>query len=121
MDISETWLREIRQWAARTDSVREVWLFGSRAKGGSRPESDVDLAIVLMPPSKRTDWALASYFEFGDDWQRELSAALGQHVSLEALLPGSPQDRMVRSTGVQVWTRPLMQPPAGFEMIEGPE
>jgi predicted nucleotidyltransferase len=119
--ISETWLGEIRQWAARTDSVREVWLFAARAKGDSQPESDVDLAIVLMPPSRGTNWALANYFEFGDDWQRELSAALGRHVSLEALLPGSSQDRIVRSTGVRVWTRSLMQPPAGFEMIEGPE
>ena len=74
-----------------------------------------------MPPSKTADWALMNYFEFGDDWQRELGSALGRHVGLEVLLAGSHEDKMVRSTGVHLWTRPLMQPPAGFEMIEAPE
>jgi predicted nucleotidyltransferase len=47
----------IRQWAARTNAVQEVWLFGSRAKGTSRPDSDVDIGIYLMPH----EWAFGIY------------------------------------------------------------
>jgi len=36
MDLPADSVELIRQWAARTNSVREVWLFGSRAKGTSR-------------------------------------------------------------------------------------
>jgi predicted nucleotidyltransferase len=33
------------------DSIVELWLFGSRARGDSRPDSDVDLALALIPPN----------------------------------------------------------------------
>jgi hypothetical protein len=45
------------------DCVRELWLFGSRAKGTSEPESDIDIALALMPPDGKTNWALAAYVE----------------------------------------------------------
>jgi hypothetical protein len=121
MDIPEAWLETIRAWAGRTDSVREVWLSASHGKGSSQPDGDVGLAIVLMPPSRQANWALVNYFEFGDDWQRELSAVLGRHVSLEPLFPDSPQDRLVRATGTRIWARPLMQSRTGFEIIDTPE
>jgi predicted nucleotidyltransferase len=74
IDLPDAWAALIREWATRTGSVREVWLFGSRAKGTARPNSDVDLAIVLMPSVGKTDWALGNYTALGDAWQRELEA-----------------------------------------------
>jgi predicted nucleotidyltransferase len=71
------------------------------AKGTARPDSDVDLAIKLMPATKGTDWALWRYSQFGDEWQNELIAILGRHVSLE-LLPPSDRDIGPR---VLLWTR----------------
>lgn len=35
--------------------VKEIWLFGSRARGDHRPKSDIDLAIVCSP-SIDEDW-----------------------------------------------------------------
>jgi predicted nucleotidyltransferase len=64
MDLPEGWRQAILAWAEDTKCVREVWLFGSRAKGISAEGSDVDLAIYLMPPSRTSDWALQQYFEF---------------------------------------------------------
>jgi predicted nucleotidyltransferase len=58
------WLSGLRSWASANGSVRELWLFGSRATGGSRPDSDVDLAVALMPPKGNTDWALGKLFCF---------------------------------------------------------
>ena len=90
MDLPADSVELIRQWAARTDSVREVWLFGSRAKGTSRPDSDVDIGIYLMPPAEGADWALALYTAEGDAWQRELGGL----------------NRAARSIGFSSW-RPL--------------
>jgi len=71
MDLAmcEEWLSPLCAWANDNACVRELWLFGSRAKGCSTPDSDVDLAIVLTPKGK-DNWALAKYSRFGDDWQR---------------------------------------------------
>jgi predicted nucleotidyltransferase len=79
----EAWLRAIEQWAERNDSIKEVWLFGSRARGEATDVSDVDIAITLMPPKGSHDWARGNYWRFGDQWQRELAALVGRHVSLE--------------------------------------
>ena len=65
MDMSDEWLRGLRAWASANANVRELWLFGSRADGHAKPESDVDLAIALMPD------ALGNYYALGDGWQRE--------------------------------------------------
>ena len=54
MDMPDDWLRELRSWAKDNGNVRELWLFGSRAQGCARPDSDVDLAIALVP-SKRSE------------------------------------------------------------------
>jgi predicted nucleotidyltransferase len=85
MDLSETELRGIREWAGETDAVQEVWLFGSRAKGSARQDSDIDLAIELRPPEDNHDWARGDYERFGDEWQRKLAEITGRDVSLELM------------------------------------
>ena len=37
----------IESWAEQRNEVSEVWLFGSRAKGSARDDSDMDLALIL--------------------------------------------------------------------------
>lgn len=36
--------------ASRRFAVRQAWLFGSRARGDARPDSDADIAILLDGP-----------------------------------------------------------------------
>jgi hypothetical protein len=55
----------------QTPGVQAVWLFGSRARGDARPDSDVDLAI-LTEPMAQTDAARLRLV-----WQREVTLALG--------------------------------------------
>jgi predicted nucleotidyltransferase len=106
MDLREEWLPALCAWVQANNSVRELWLFGSRATGRSRPDSDVDLAIALMPPSiGGHDAAFANYIALGDEWQQQLEVIVSRHVSLEALEPGSKHDRRIRSVGVLLWTR----------------
>ena len=63
MQLYQPWLREIRAWAKLNGNIREVWLFGSRARGSAKPRSDVDLAIALTPR------AFGNYIALGDQWQ----------------------------------------------------
>ncbi len=36
--------------AAKRFAVRQAWLFGSRARGDARPDSDADIALLLDGP-----------------------------------------------------------------------
>jgi predicted nucleotidyltransferase len=96
---------DMRAWASANESVRELWLFGSRATGQSRPDSDVDLAVALMPPKGKHDWALGNFVAFDSEWKRQLEEIVGRHVSLEPLVPGEGADAMVRESGCCLWSR----------------
>jgi predicted nucleotidyltransferase len=105
MDMRDEWLRALCSWANANDSIRELWLFGSRAKGNAQKHSDVDLAIVLMPPNGKHDWAAGNYIVLHGEWKRQLEAIVGRHVSLEAIESGSEGDAIVRETGKLLWER----------------
>ena len=105
MDMRDEWLHGLRSWAAANESVRQLWLFGSRACGRAREDSDVDLALALMPPIGKHDWALGNYFEFESEWKRQLQAIVGRDVSIEPLVPGTDADVRVRRCGVLLWAR----------------
>jgi predicted nucleotidyltransferase len=105
MDMQDDWLCGLCSWATGNDNIRELWLFGSRATGHSRSDSDVDIAIALMPAVGNTDWALGSYFALDREWKHQLEAIVGRHVSLEAIVPGTKEDAEVRHTGVLLWAR----------------
>jgi predicted nucleotidyltransferase len=46
MDMRDEWIFALRAWATKNDCVSELWLFGSRAKATSEPESDIDIASL---------------------------------------------------------------------------
>lgn len=61
--------------------VAELWLFGSLARGGARPDSDADILVRFAKSSTASTW----------DWPQmadELAAFLGRKVDLlsEAIL-----------------------------------
>jgi predicted nucleotidyltransferase len=105
MDMRDEWIVGLRAWANANGSIRELWLFGSRAKGAALPDSDVDLALVLMPARGHHDWAAGNYIALHSVWKRELETIVGRHVSLEAIDPGSPEYALVKGTGALLWAR----------------
>ena len=100
--LPETWHRSIQQWAEQKDSIQEVWLFGSRARGEATEEKDLDIAITLMPAKGNHDWALGNYLKFGDRWQKELSELLERSVDL-ALRVGMPPK--AKADAILLWKR----------------
>ena len=76
------WQNGLINWAQRVGAVRELWLFGSRAKGTARADSDVDIAIALMPAVGKHDWALGDYFALKSTWAGDCRVRLRPHRSL---------------------------------------
>jgi predicted nucleotidyltransferase len=89
------------QLGSQNGNIRELWLFGSRAKGTSRPESDVDIAIALMP----TDSAFGNYVALWGKWKQQIEAIVGCRSSFGAIGHDTPLDLEVRGTGVLLWAR----------------
>jgi predicted nucleotidyltransferase len=68
----------IREWAATIPYVREVWLFGSRAKGCASPRSDIDLVVTA---------GYEHIVALADDWGRDLTKRTGLCVHSNAVRP----------------------------------
>ena len=49
VDMRNEWISGLRLWAEANGNVRQLWLFGSRARGEARENSDVDIALALIP------------------------------------------------------------------------
>ena len=64
MQISDVDKEAIICWARNHPEIAQVWLYGSRARGDHRPDSDIDLAIVTVGQtlSKRQEcWMFAEW------------------------------------------------------------
>lgn len=46
-------LREVKRYVLEIDPQAEVWLFGSRARGDARPDSDWDFLVLTDKPVDR--------------------------------------------------------------------
>ncbi|CAN7570735.1 nucleotidyltransferase domain-containing protein [Bradyrhizobium sp. LjRoot220] len=88
MDLTNEQAAAIIGWGKRTPGIRAIILFGSRAKGQSRPESDVDLAIEISGQDP-----LAVFCFEGEQWQCDLRAATGLLVNIDFLGPDRPKVR----------------------------
>jgi hypothetical protein len=69
-------------------------------------EHYVGIDVSLEVPAKgKHDWAAGAYFALHCEWKRQLEAIVGRLVSLEAIVPGTPEDAMVRRSGVRLRSR----------------
>lgn len=99
MNISDEDRNRIRSWAARHSKIRQVYLYGSRARGESRPDSDIDLAIVMDAPDADEAYGMWSgwHSDFEKDPDLHISAKIDlqwYHVDagLERVSPGVERD-----------------------------
>lgn len=71
----------IGQWAAKKPLISKIYLYGSRARGSHRPDSDVDLAIVIATEDEGEAWGHFAFEKVG--WTEELEGLLHCRVHLE--------------------------------------
>jgi predicted nucleotidyltransferase len=74
--LTESERRTVEHFAARLDSelggdLRALWLYGSRARGTSHPESDVDLLVIANGGRER-------YGRIAGDLSEEAAIAEGE-------------------------------------------
>ncbi len=99
------WKAGLIAWAKANSSIRELWLFGNRAKGTARVNSVVDLGLAFLPGKRRKERAFANYVASYSDWLTELEAIVQCHVSLAPMIPGNEGDEIIRTSGICLWER----------------
>ena len=99
------WKTGLISWARVNLSIRELWFFGSRAKGAARVNSIVDVGLALSLASRGHDWALENYIALHTDWRGELETIVQCRVSLVPMIPKNDGDMIIRSTGICLWER----------------
>ncbi|MBV2146757.1 nucleotidyltransferase domain-containing protein [Sphingobium sp. AS12] len=83
MGLSQKCVAAIRDWAESEPLILQAYVFGSRAKGVHRAESDIDLAIKVYGAT--VGEALANgIFEKGR-WLSDLQARLPMTVDLQPM------------------------------------
>jgi predicted nucleotidyltransferase len=73
LDLKPEHAEAIRLWGMQTPQVRDVRLFGSRAKGCAKANSDVDLAVTADA---------GHYVALASKWEEHLSKMLNLTVHI---------------------------------------
>jgi predicted nucleotidyltransferase len=70
------------QWADEKGVIRRLWLFGSRLRGTYGAESDLDIAIEIVPIGQDED-ILTTWVSERGGWRAELQTILPYTVDLQ--------------------------------------
>src|SRR5207253_8872198 len=77
----ESWSLTLVSWASNKPQIAEVWLFGSRARGDNRDDSDLDVAVVMAGNSKGTRYG--NWVALASRWERELEPLFPVAIDLD--------------------------------------
>jgi hypothetical protein len=106
--VIEDFLKRVVRWAAARPDVRAAALVGSVARGDARPDSDVDVVLLVDDPARyveRDDWIaelggvrLLRTQQWGDITERRFALEDGTEVDCGIGAPGwngLPEMRML--------------------------
>jgi predicted nucleotidyltransferase len=85
-DVPDALLKAIHELAKADPAVERVYLFGSRAKGTNRPDSDLDIAIQTTGATDGERLAAYMFLETKSDW-KALGLPFGLDVDLDHYEP----------------------------------
>ena len=80
--IEQSVADSIVRWATEVPEVRRVWVSQSRATGGHRPNSDIDIAIELEPVGDSEE-TLTRWLFHADLWESQLQRRIAAKIDLE--------------------------------------
>jgi predicted nucleotidyltransferase len=92
MGLSEEDREKIVDWAKRHPEIQKVYLYGSRARGDHRPDSDIDLGIEMVAPNG--DAAYRAWSAFHSDFEESPDLNLTVEAHLEWYEPNAGLDRV---------------------------
>lgn len=97
----------IVQWATERPIVKRVYLYGSRARGDHRPDSDIDLAIEMVGKNLEARYGAWMFWDKGN--RKGLTLQLPYPVQLEWYDPEEPMletvSPAVRKDGILIYER----------------
>ena len=104
MDAQSSVERLRQAFKGRERGVAAVYLFGSVARGESRPGSDLDVAVLLEPAPER-----GAYESLRLDLRAELESRLGQEIDFVVLNHAPPDlvHRVLRDSVLVIEPRPV--------------
>lgn len=92
MHISENDRQNIVDWAGSRAEIRRVWLYGSRARGDHRADSDIDLAIEFETDDPNE--ATAIWIHWKKEFFRYPTLIVEPKLHLQPHHPGWEDDRV---------------------------
>ncbi len=106
MNISDDDQRKIVKWARRNPEVKEVYLYGSRARCDNDPHSDIDLGIVMnvMPGNSN---ASATWMDWFPRYKKNPDLQLSYQVQLEFYEKSAGLDKVgpgVEQDGIRIYS-----------------
>jgi predicted nucleotidyltransferase len=100
-------LDAIVAWADAIPRIRRVWLFGSRAKGTNRPDSDINIAVEVEPVVDSEE-TLVVWAANSPKWKAQLQEKLTMPVDLEWFDPDGSTPKVrgaLRESSVLIYER----------------
>jgi predicted nucleotidyltransferase len=77
----ECWSTKLAGWASDKREISELWLFGSRARGDHRDDSDLDVAEVMVGEDESD--RLGNWIALAEEWEEELKALIPVTIDLD--------------------------------------
>jgi predicted nucleotidyltransferase len=99
VNLSESDLTKINAWAEQHPEIERIYLYGSRARGDHRPDSDIDLAI---------DMPFELWFDWHSRYERHPDLHLSHPPHLEWFREDADLERVgpaVRKDGILLYHR----------------
>jgi uncharacterized protein len=72
----------LRSWGSSKPFVRRLWIYGSRAKGTAREDSDLDVAVEIEPVGNDEE-SYTSFVSEANGWRTELQPMLTYKLHLK--------------------------------------
>ena len=119
MNISIDTIREmVSVWAASYPEIVQIILFGSRAQGDSKPNSDLVLAFIVEGWDGESGYP--RYFFGKGKWKKESEAILGYPICVVRQSDNVKQEiqENIERDGIVTYERLLAK--QGFSMDRGP-
>jgi predicted nucleotidyltransferase len=101
--LPKDWMRTIIDLGHESPEIAEIWLFGSYSRKEERPDSDLDLAVILNPQLEEAE---AATWMFNAPGWREKLAQLPVEVQLEHLQDTNEVvNPQIKLKGIRIYPR----------------